>query len=317
MTDNFEQILDLCIDRINHGESPEVCLADYPDYAGQLKPLLNTVAKTKNVYAFTPSPEAKREARKRFYSALDKQKHPSFVEWFRSRPLALGTIASVIVVLLITFFALRATVFPINVPSNIPTTTIPGSAPTGNFVFLVSDDVNAISDFSSLSVTLEKVELMQSGSPGQWIEFVPETTEFDLSQLPGDKTQELWRGDIPEGTYSKEVIYVSQVQGILKSTGETLTIKLPSNKLQMSFTFEVSPDTVTSFTYDLTVIKTGNGKNSKYILKPQADQSGSSQQPQQSNKDNTPQASQVVQDNSSATNSTKDSGTKDKGKPQK
>jgi len=314
MNDDFEKILDLCIDRINRGESPNTCLADYPGYARELEPLLKTVAKTKEVYAFTPSAEAKREARKRFYDALERQKRPSIVEWFRSRPLALGTIASVVVVLLITFFALRATVFPVNIPSNIPTTKIPGPAPTGNFVFLVSDDINAISDFSSLSVTIDKVELLQSGDQEQLVEFIPETTEFDLSQLPGEKTKQLWRGDIPEGKYTKEVVYVSQVEGVLKSTGETLEIKLPSNKLQLSVTFQVSPDNVTSFTYDLTVIKTGSGKNSKYILKPQAEASGSSQQPQQSNSNSTPQA---AQDSSSSTNNTKGNSTKDKEKPQK
>jgi hypothetical protein len=315
MNIKFEQILDLCIDRINSGESLEACLQDYPEYAEQLEPLLITLVDTKKVYAFTPSTEAKRESRKRFYDAMERKRRPSLIEWFRARPLALGTIASVIVVFLITFFALRATVFTVNVPSNIPTTTISNPASSGNFIFLVSDDINAIADFSSVSVTIEKVELLKSGDSSQIVEFVPEIKEFDLSQLPGEKTQQLWRGDLPEGTYTKETIYVSRVQGVLLSGGETVDIKLPSDKLQLSLEFEVGLDTVTSFTYDLTVIKTGSDKNSKYILKPQAGESGSSQLPNDTKK---PDVTDVARGDSAASDSsTKGNSTEDKGKLKK
>jgi hypothetical protein len=315
MNERFEQILDLCIDRINRGDSLETCLHDYPEYTGQLEPLLITLVNTKKVYAFTPSADAKREGRKRFYDAMERKRRPSLIEWFRARPLALGTIASVIVVFLITFFALRAFVFPVNVPSNIPTTTISNPTSTGNFIFLVSDDVNAIADFSSVSVTVEKVELLKSGDSSQIVEFVPETKEFDLSQLPGEKTQQLWRGDLPEGTYTRETIYISRVQGILLSSGETIEIKLPSDKLQLSLEFEVGLDTVTSFTYDLTVIKTGSDKNSKYILKPQAGESGSSQQSKDTKKQD---VTDVARGDSAANDSsTKGNSTEDKGKSKK
>ena len=104
--------------------------------------------------------------------------------------------------------------------------------------------------------------------------------EVDLALLPGDKTQEIWRGDVPEGQYTKVFIHVNHVSGILKETGQEAEIRLPGEKLQMSTPFLVSADTVTSFTYDLTVIATGSPKNGlKYILKPQIDQSGADQKP--------------------------------------
>ncbi len=75
-------------------------------------------------------------------------------------------------------------------------------------------------------------------------------------------------------------MYVSQVHGTLKATGQTIEIKLPSNKLQMSKPFQVSAGNVTSFTYDLTVVKTGNARNGgKYLLKPQVADSGATQKP--------------------------------------
>ena len=274
MAKDFDRILDECIDRMNRGERMEACLAEYPEHARQLEPLLRAVTQTKAVYSFSPTAEAKRAARQRFYAALDRQRQSSLWQKVFSRRLAWATLSSVLVVLLVGYFALRATVFV----EQIPTITIPNPSAEGNFVFLVSDDVNAITDFSSLKVSIDKVALLHSGDSESWVEFVPEAKEFDLTLLTGDRTQELWRGNVPEGEYTKVVIYVSQVHGILKATGETVDVKLPSDKLQISKSFQVSTGNVTSFTYDLTVIKTGNAQNGKYILKPQAGESGTGQQ---------------------------------------
>ena len=131
-----------------------------------------------------------------------------------------------------------------------------------------------------MNVTIEKVELFPSGNATSRVEFTPEVKDFDLTLLPGEETQELWRGNVPEGEYYKVVIHVSRVYGVLKTTGGVLDIKLSSNKLQISKAFQVSAGNVTSFTYDLTVVKTGNARNGgKYILKPQAGESGAIQEP--------------------------------------
>ena len=69
MADNFEHILDECIDRINRGESLASCLADYPQYHEQLEPLLRVMFQTKEAYSFQPSAEVKKTARQRFNHA--------------------------------------------------------------------------------------------------------------------------------------------------------------------------------------------------------------------------------------------------------
>lgn len=273
---DFDTILDECVDRINHGEKIEACLADYPQYARQLEPLLKSMTLTKAAYSFAPSMDAKRTARQRFYAALEKQGQPSLWQKILAWRFAWATAAAVIVVSIISFFVLRTT----GLTEQIPSITVSAPSAEGNFVFLVSDEVNAIGDFAALNVSIEKVELLQSGGPERWVEFVPEVKEFDLTLLPGDKTQELWRGNIPEGEYTRVVIHVSQVRGTLKATGQTIEIKLPSNKLQMSKPFQISSGHVTSFTYDLTVVKTGTSRNGgKYLLKPQVADSGASQVP--------------------------------------
>ena len=99
---------------------------------------------------------------------------------------------------------------------------------------------------------------------------------MDLTQLQGEQSQEIWRGNAPAGQYSQVYIYVSEVKGKLESTGQIIDVKLPSSKLRISMPFEVTVDTITSFTFDITVVATGN--NGKYILKPQIGNSGTQQE---------------------------------------
>ena len=275
MANNFDKTLDECIDRINRGESLESCLADYPEYVGQLEPLLQTMLQTKETYSFAPSASAKRVARQRFSTALERleqrrrEKQPLFTRVF-ARPLVWTTAAVVLLILAAGFFGLRPLLYPVGPMPN----------PEGNFVFLISDDVNAIGDFESLNVSISKIGLLPGGDSERWVEFEPEVKQVDLTLVPGDETQEIWRGNVPEGQYTKVFIYVSGVHGILKETGQTVDVKLPSQKLHISKPFQVTADTVTSFTYDLTVVATGSPQSGiKYILKPQIDQSGADHKP--------------------------------------
>lgn len=279
MANDFDRILDECIDRLGRGESLEDCLTAYPEHGKELEPLLRAMLQTIAAYPFTPSVDARREARKRFYAALERKRQPSFWQRVQQRRLVWGTLATVLVVSIIGFVALRTTVFPVEPPSM----TIPGPSADGNFAFLVSDEVNAIGDFSRLDVTIDRVGLLKSGDQEKWVEFSPEINKFDLTLLPGDESQELWRGNVPEGSYTKVFIYVTGVQGTLKATPGTVDVKLPGNKLQISQPFQVSAGTFTTFTFDMTVVKTGNAQDGgKYLLKPQIDQSGASHKPIQS-----------------------------------
>jgi hypothetical protein len=283
MADDFDRILDECIDRLHRGEAVDACLADYPEQAKKLEPLLRAMIRTEAAYSFTPSVEAKRKARHLFYAALEKPERPPFWQKIFTGRLVWATLASVFVIVIAGYFALKATTFP----GEAPVFTVAGPAAEGNFAFLVSDEVNAIADFNNLYVTLSKVGVLQAGTSGKWVEFVPEVKEFDLALLPGAKTRELWRGDIPEGDYVKVVIYVSGVQGTLKESGQTIEIKLPSYKLQIDSSFQVNAGNVTSFTYDLTVVKAGNAQGGgKYLLKPQANESGASHAPNPDNSKN-------------------------------
>ena len=281
----FNKILDECVDRLNRGETVEDCLAIYPEHAGELEPLLQVVFEAQKAYKLTPSPTAKMAGKKRLNAAIEALEHRQkrrrpWSQWFMGRPRVWATAAAVILIALIGYFGLRPILFPVETtpePDSSLVAPSPQPNPEGNFVFLISDEVNAIGDFESLNVTISKIGLQAAGESESWVEFIPEITVVDLTQLQGDKAQEIWRGDVPEGQYYQVFIYVSEVIGKLSETGETVEIKLPSNKLHISTPFQVTADAVTMFTYDLTVLATG--QNGGYILKPQINQSGVHQEP--------------------------------------
>ena len=263
MGEDFDRILDECIDRINRGDDPADCLTDYAAYSEQLRPLLQSVHDVQKTYTFAPSADAKRAARRKFQAALDKQRQATPVgSFFKaiSRPAVWATVA-IVVLAIVGALVIR--------PLFNPQTLI--SSPDGNFAFLISDEPNDIGDFESLNITISRVELRAAGSVKR-LEFTPETRTVDLTRLQGELSQEIWRGDVPPGQYSHVFIYVNEASGKLESTGQTINVKLPSGRLQLSMSFEVTADAVTSFTFDITVVERGN--SGEYNLQPQIGESG-------------------------------------------
>src|SRR5512136_1144356 len=99
MAENIDRILDECIDRINRGESLERCLADYPQLAGQIEPLLRTMIQTQTTYRFTPSDDAQRAGRQRLYAALEKRRNPPFWRQVFARPGIWASVVGALVIL--------------------------------------------------------------------------------------------------------------------------------------------------------------------------------------------------------------------------
>ena len=171
MADNFDKILDECIDRINRGENLEACLADYPQYVEQLEPLLRAMLDTKKAYVFMPSATAKMAARQRFNTALQElgQKRAArqtLIPWLLGWSRVWVTATAVVLIALIGYFGLRPVLFPtgpVPQPGPIPVVPSPQPSTEGNFVLLISDDVNAIGDFQSLNVSISKIGLQLAG----------------------------------------------------------------------------------------------------------------------------------------------------------
>jgi hypothetical protein len=88
MTSNnqFNDILNECLDRMLRGESIERCLQIYPDKSKELAPLLHTAQAAKIAATVQPGAEFRARARFEFQSALQdikakKSRHTSFFSW--------------------------------------------------------------------------------------------------------------------------------------------------------------------------------------------------------------------------------------------
>jgi hypothetical protein len=86
----FNNILDECLDRLIFGdETPEDCLRDYPEFADELRPLLETSLATSQVSDIKARPEFRSKARTELHSILkeaEMKRSKSFfrISWQRS-----------------------------------------------------------------------------------------------------------------------------------------------------------------------------------------------------------------------------------------
>jgi len=162
-------------------------------------------------------------------------------------------------------------------PVTIFSPTSGDSSQDANFRLLISDEPNAIDDFEELWVTISAIGLVPAdgSNTGQTEIALDPSISVNLVELADENAVAAWEGYIPEGEYNKVFLYVESVDGLLAGSEDTITIKLPSNKLQLdhSFTIEEGDDgRVTNFVYDITVIRAGN--SGMYLLQPQLGQSG-------------------------------------------
>ena len=98
----LDNIFNECMERILNGETMEQCLAHFPDYVSELKPLLETALNIKKATAIQPRPEFRENARLQFQSALNRIEHKprrSFLNWLQQPQWAAVTAAALLLLL--------------------------------------------------------------------------------------------------------------------------------------------------------------------------------------------------------------------------
>jgi len=99
----FDNILDECLEKMLQGKSIEQCLADYPDHAAALEPMLRTASRTKMATNIRPRPEFKDRARHEFQAAIrdmdvkPARGHGFFFPSLRPAWIALAALVAVII----------------------------------------------------------------------------------------------------------------------------------------------------------------------------------------------------------------------------
>lgn len=82
----------------------------------------------------------------------------------------------------------------------------------------------------------------------------------DLTEVVGDKAIGVLDGELETGRYAKIELSVEDVEGVVE--GETVPVKVPSNKLQITKPFEITAEGTVEFVFDINVVKKGpNGYN--------------------------------------------------------
>ncbi|MFB6296123.1 MAG: DUF4382 domain-containing protein [Halobacteriales archaeon] len=150
------------------------------------------------------------------------------------------------------------------------TTTVDSTATSENATPTGSPTVTDESEDGEDESDDEEME-REDGEAGGWTEYDVESRTVDLTRLQGDNATLLSEFDVPEGSYSKVFVHVSEVEGTLEN-GESVNVKLPSEKLQLTKGFTVEANESVDFVFDITVFKAGN--SGKYILKPVISESG-------------------------------------------
>ena len=106
---------------------------------------------------------------------------------------------------------------------------------------------------------------------GGWINREIGNATVDLTALQGANATLVDEFDIPNGTYGKVFVHISEVNATLQN-GERIRVKLPSEKLQIQKEFTVGNDSQVRFVFDIAVHEAGN--SGKYVLKPVISESG-------------------------------------------
>lgn len=104
-----------------------------------------------------------------------------------------------------------------------------------------------------------------------WVVREVQNVTIDLTEYQGENATLLSEFEIPNGTYTKTFVYISDINATL-TNGEHVRVKLPSEKLHINKEFTVGNGESVDFVFDITVFKAGN--SGKYILKPVVSESG-------------------------------------------
>lgn len=162
----------------------------------------------------------------------------------------------------------------------------------GSFELLVSDEPADIGDFDSLNVTVEEIRLETANeSEEPVVETLEEPKTVDLTELTGDRAEEILKAMIPAGNYTKVEVYV---QDQFDSPGEVINtpgrvkqsvvdseqfvdqqnvqVMVPSGKLQIQKNFTIAPNSTVSFVFDMQVVL--KGSTGEYNLQPNIGESG-------------------------------------------
>ncbi|MGM5482176.1 MAG: DUF4382 domain-containing protein [Nanobdellota archaeon] len=137
-----------------------------------------------------------------------------------------------------------------------------------NFRMLVSDAPADIADFDNMDVELGRTRIFSENEAG--FEERELDVTVDLTQLVGAASTEVLETELEPGVYNKVELYVDSIKATVNN--ESADVFVPSGKLQLVKSFEIVKDDVTTFVFDINVVRKGQGN--EYNLLPVISESG-------------------------------------------
>jgi hypothetical protein len=150
-------------------------------------------------------------------------------------------------------------------------TTGSAASGQGDFRLLVSDAPANIADFEYVLVHLTKTRIFKGEGNESSFEQREINVTVDLTQLVGELSTEVLSAELASGVYSKIELYVDAVEA-KTINNETANVMVPSEKLQIVKSFTIVQGEVTTFVFDINVVKKGLGN--EYNLLPVISESG-------------------------------------------
>ena len=154
----------------------------------------------------------------------------------------------------------------ISTQSGTETEAETGEESGNNFRILVSDAPADIGDFEYLIVHFSSTRIFSNGG----FEERDLNASADLTQLVGGNSTEVLATELEPGTYNKIELYVGSVDA--KASNNSADVTVPSGKLQIVSGFEIVEGEVTTFVFDINVVRKGH--TNEYNLLPVISKSG-------------------------------------------
>lgn len=126
----------------------------------------------------------------------------------------------------------------------------------GIFEVRIKDHRDAIEDFSSLLLTLDKIAISPRSGwkfwQTSWQELNPSPAPVDLTKYVGKDSAGLLRAPIDAGAFDAIDLKIKSIDGLLKKDGRHAPVKNSIGPIKLSF--HVEPQRATVLVLDLTVI---------------------------------------------------------------
>jgi Domain of unknown function (DUF4382) len=123
-----------------------------------------------------------------------------------------------------------------------------GGGEQGSLEIRIKDHREAIGDFSRLTLKLDKIAISPKTGlkfwKSGWQDLSPSLESLDLTKYIGNQSVTVFKGEINAGSFDAIALKLKGVEGVLKKTQRSATIKNAVGPIKLSFSVQAQSATV-------------------------------------------------------------------------